>query len=176
MFDRKEADARYRNRHRATINKRIRDWKRKHPKRSRAQNAKYRKSHKVQITKYNKGYRKTHLNESKQYNAEYYKKHFGEYKARLRRWRKENPEQVGIQIHRRRTKATQAGGSYTTEEWKALRKRFGNRCLACRRRRRLTPDHVIPVAKGGTSNIDNIQPLCGPCNSKKATRTTDYRD
>ena len=49
-------------------------------------------------------------------------------------------------------------------------------CLCCNRRRKLTADHVIPVSKGGTSYISNIQPLCQPCNSSKGTKTTDFRE
>jgi 5-methylcytosine-specific restriction endonuclease McrA len=33
-------------------------------------------------------------------------------------------------------------------------------------------DTILTV---GTSFISNIQPLCGPCNSSKGAKTTDYR-
>ena len=74
-----------------------------------------------------------------------------------------------------RTRYT-AGGSYTLEEWKALLNFCGNKCLCCGRGDvELHADHIIPVAKGGTSNIDNIQPLCASCNSRKGAKTIDYR-
>ena len=51
-----------------------------------------------------------------------------------------------------------------------------NKCLCCKEKKKLTVDHVIPVDWGGTSNIENIQPLCQPCNSSKGNRRdTDYR-
>ena len=31
----------------------------------------------------------------------------------------------------------------------------------------MTIDHMIPLAEGGTSDWDNLQPMCTRCNSKK---------
>jgi 5-methylcytosine-specific restriction endonuclease McrA len=30
-----------------------------------------------------------------------------------------------------------------------------------------TADHAIPLSKGGTSDLSNLVPACGPCNSAK---------
>ena len=34
-----------------------------------------------------------------------------------------------------------------------------------------TVDHVVPKARGGTDHIENLQLLCGACNSVKGTKT-----
>lgn len=76
---------------------------------------------------------------------------------------------------RRRWRQRMNGGSYTEEEWNSLCERYDYKCLCCGKETKLTADHIIPVTKGGTSNIDNIQPLCLSCNRKKFNKTTDYR-
>jgi len=35
---------------------------------------------------------------------------------------------------------------------------------------KLTMDHIIPLSKGGIHRIDNVQPMCGSCNSKKSNK------
>lgn len=92
-----------------------------------------------------------------------------------RRWYEANPDKRAEYKHRRRTRKTQAGGSFTVGEWKALCEQYNNRCACCGQEKPLTFDHVIPVSKGGTSDISNGQPLCRSCNSSKSDKTIDYR-
>lgn len=61
-------------------------------------------------------------------------------------------------------------GTFTSQEWRALRNRYGNRCVICGERKPLGPDHIRPLSKGGTNWIGNIQPMCQPCNSSKRAR------
>ena len=96
--------------------------------------------------------------------------------ASSQKWKQSHPEVVNATSHRHRTRKTEAGGSYTAAEWKALVEHYGGKCLCCGRDNiKLSADHVIPVAKGGSSNIDNIQPLCKSCNSRKGDKTINYR-
>lgn len=70
------------------------------------------------------------------------------------------------------------GGKFSPNEWEALKRRYDFTCLCCGRKEpeiTLAADHIVPVSKGGHSYIDNIQPLCGPCNSAKRDKIIDYR-
>lgn len=67
-------------------------------------------------------------------------------------------------------------GKHTLQEWLALVRFCGSRCVKCgATNRRITKDHIIPVALGGSDRIDNLQPLCWECNSAKNLRAVDYR-
>lgn len=143
----------------------------------------YKETHSEQVRDANR----KHVAEKKEHYAEYHKrwreKNY-EYKAESdRRWRSNNPERVKdqrrVQNARRRALVVNAQGKYTPKEWRELKSRYGNRCLACGKTEpevKLTPDHVIPLSLGGSNSIDNIQPLCWSCNAAKQARSTiDYR-
>jgi 5-methylcytosine-specific restriction endonuclease McrA len=90
-------------------------------------------------------------------------------------YQRKNPEKVAIVQAKRRAWKMNSPGSFSLEEWKNLCELYGNRCLACHEEKLLTIDHVIPLSRGGTNTIDNIQPLCRSCNCQKSTKSTDYR-
>lgn len=78
--------------------------------------------------------------------------------------------------HMRRDVIKQSDNNFTGKEWLALLNKTGHVCLACKCTDcQLTPDHVKPLALGGSNDITNIQPLCLPCNVKKGAKEIDYR-
>lgn len=80
-------------------------------------------------------------------------------------------------VNRRRARLAQAEGSHTRQEWLALCERYGRRCLGCGASDRpLTRDHVVPLSLGGSDYIENIQPLCRPCNTRKKDKHVDFRN
>jgi 5-methylcytosine-specific restriction endonuclease McrA len=77
--------------------------------------------------------------------------------------------------HKRRARVLGNGGSWKPAEFAALCAKYRQRCLRCGKRRKLTPDHIKPVCRGGRNTIGNLQPLCLSCNCSKNARTIDYR-
>ena len=52
---------------------------------------------------------------------------------------------------------------------------YGEKCLKCGSNKNIQLDHIVPVVKGGSNDISNLQPLCKTCNTSKGTKTEDYR-
>jgi len=84
-----------------------------------------------------------------------------------RRWKKKNPERMAHLKARRYARKKNAEGFHTFEEWQELLKKYGWKCAHCGAENDITKDHIIPLSENGTDYIDNIQPLCRSCNSKK---------
>lgn len=61
-----------------------------------------------------------------------------------------------------------------SQQWTTLCALYGNRCACCGSPERLTPDHIIALARGGSNRIANIQPLCLDCNRRKWVRPVVY--
>lgn len=60
---------------------------------------------------------------------------------------------------------------YKTHQHTLYGKQEGN-CAGCGihfRFRNLTVDHIVSQSLGGTDHLDNLQLLCGACNSMKGT-------
>lgn len=92
------------------------------------------------------------------------------------RWLDAHPEVRKAGKHNRRAAERRVPGKFTGAEFKALCEKYGNKCLCCGSTGKLSADHVIPISKGGSNLIENIQPLCMPCNAKKHVATVDYRN
>lgn len=66
-----------------------------------------------------------------------------------------------------------AVGSHTFGEWETVKAQYNWSCKNCDKMEpeiTLTQDHIIPLSKGGSNNIENIQPLCKKCNSIKSNK------
>jgi 5-methylcytosine-specific restriction endonuclease McrA len=90
-------------------------------------------------------------------------------KKRYNRCRESILQNAHIQNSRRRG----AIGSHTFKEWNECKVKNNFTCKLCGKKEpeiKLTRDHIIPIKKGGSNFISNIQPLCISCNCSKGAR------
>ena len=95
-----------------------------------------------------------------------------------RTYRKSNLPKIRLLNAKRRARLSGATGNISLKEWEALKSFYANCCLSCGNHEShepMTMDHVIPISKGGSHTISNIQPLCRSCNSYKGLATIDFR-
>lgn len=74
---------------------------------------------------------------------------------------------------RAKTKGVPAPVAWTEMDyWRLYHIVQAARCALCGKKDGglLTVDHIVPISKGGSDDRDNIQLLCGHCNSSKGTR------
>lgn len=92
-----------------------------------------------------------------------------------RKWRRAHLASDLAKSALRRARIASCGGRFTASEWSAVKARYNDRCLRCWEEQPLHADHVVPITRGGSNSIENIQPLCSSCNRHKRQKTTDYR-
>jgi 5-methylcytosine-specific restriction endonuclease McrA len=157
-------------------------WNQEHPERVKASVRRYA----TRIVEKNpsvykersKAYRKAHHQKCVEEVQRYREQHREHAREVSLAWGKKHPEGAVAIVQRRRARKMNVGGTYTAEEWNSVCEKYNHRCLCCGEREpdiKLTVDHVIPISKGGINSIENIQPLCRSCNSKKSTKIIDFR-
>lgn len=163
----------------ACMNERTSQWQQKNRGRTNEIARNWRKNH----PNYLREYARENSEKIRQHGIQYRLEHGDPEKNReaVRQWRLDNPEKHIAKENRRRARKAGNGGTYTIDEWNTLLARYNNTCLCCGVKGedtglgKLTPDHVIPISKGGSNDIGNIQPLCFLCNTRKNDKTIDYR-
>ena len=134
------------------------------------------------VKAYRKEYNRTHKEKIAAASAAWYAANSALVVIRTKEWKKSNPDKADashrVCRHRRRARLVGNGGSFTDKQWEHLKAQYKHQCLHCLKVEleiKLEPDHVLPVILGGSSDIENIQPLCHACNCSKQSRHVDYR-
>lgn len=130
-----------------------------------------------EVKLYHKNYQRVYkrTGKYKQYEREYNRSESAKESHKKYHQTERGRATQAISRHRRRVWESSATGDYTQDQWLALCASYDYRCLACQEKKPLTVDHIIPLSRGGSNDISNIQPLCQSCNSEKGTRIIDYR-
>ena len=138
---------------------------------------------------YMKNYIKKWMKQQRKDNTDYairQRKLKREYAKRLdkkeiiKNWRHRNIKKILLWNRKRLLAKKGVIGTHTNEEWEYLKRYYDFRCVKCSVTEgelkeiwegtsfnKLTKDHIVPISRGGTDYIWNIQPLCITCNSKK---------
>lgn len=164
---------------------RMRQRGREYMRKKRAENPeKYRKEYRIwraknldKVKEATRRWRKNNPDKVRIMKKRYYERYSDKVKDRVKRWIKKNPEKKRFQSSLRAMRRKEAEGKFTYGEWERLKKQYGFRCPSCGRCEpeiHLTIDHIIPLVKGGSNWIENIQPLCKECNCKKHTQIKKF--
>jgi len=127
--------------------------------------------------KYNR-WRAAHIESARENSRKWHLNNPERTKENKSRYYKENPIQAAIEKSKRRSRKIIAGGFFSVKEFEELKDYYDDKCLCCNKKEldvKLTPDHVLPLSRGGDNTISNIQPLCKLCNCKKHSKYIDYR-
>lgn len=188
MFDKKSYDRKYFQEHKERINETARIRYKENSEKKRKAAIKWGKENVRKKRKYNKKWREKNPDKARRWCRENpekireldRKRYQRDYKKRLeydKRWQKANPEKVNFRNKRYRARKRKAKGSHTLQQWQEIKKRYNYCCVWCKKKEpeiKLTEDHIIPLDKNGSDFIENIQPLCQNCNSKKHTKIINF--
>lgn len=155
-----------------------RSWRANNKARVRELNKQHYEANREERKAYHRQYRREHPEYFREKIEEFRNDNPSYHRDYMRKWARANSDKITEQDNKRRAFKMGKSGSFTAKEWAELKQRYNYTCLRCGRCEphiKLTADHIVPISKGGWGTIDNIQPLCGPCNTAKHDNTIDYR-
>lgn len=151
----------------------------------------YRKQHyqlnKEHVSAVNKSWRERNLERVKENAKRYADENAEAIKEKARIYREANRESIRerrrLSYQKDKTKAysdrhiyrarkNNAGGKFTMDQIGELAERQKYRCVVCKGsiRKKYHIDHIVPLSRGGTNYIENIQLLCPECNLQKGAK------
>lgn len=87
-----------------------------------------------------------------------------------KKWRENNKDAVAAHNRNTKTRRESVAGSHSKSDIDALFARQNGQCAVCKAclvNNGCHVDHIIPIARGGSNYVGNIQLLCSPCNLHK---------
>lgn len=93
-------------------------------------------------------------------------------RAAKRRWFADNPAKMKEIRARRAAAKWGAEGTFTSDQLTEMLSKQDGRCPYCfKGLDKWSPDHMLPMSRGGSNWIENIQIICSPCNDDKNNLT-----
>ena len=169
------AKKKYHVAHRYDIIKKVSEWVGRNKARSNEIKRQWANGHRDYNRERGRKYRADNIESERARSIKYRTEHAVECGKRTRTWSRLHPEKIIAYKHKRKA-LEHSGGEFSAIQWKELCERFYYKCVSCGESKPLTVDHIVPLSKGGTNDIENIQPLCLSCNSRKHTNTIDFRN
>lgn len=176
---RREANRTYRARHAEKCRQLDREW---YQKNRETRLAKMRHEYHSHIEFYRKRGREKYQANAEKYAAlgrKWRRENYSKFKESHNKWRANNPDKAGS-VAARRAQA-ELDGNATPELIKAKWEAGDKTCLLCGdtidptlkapHRMSLTIEHLTPIARGGTHDLDNIDFAHFSCNASKGTKT-----
>ena len=145
-----------------------RAYKAAHAEHIQATQRAYNAAHKEERLASSKAYYVAHKDEIANHNRLYYEAHKEKVRIRKRTYRIANPDINRANVARHRALKRGALTTLTVAQWKAIVAAYKGKCAYCGAEpKKLTIDHVLPLARGGHHTTENVVPACLPCNSRK---------
>jgi len=139
---------------------------------------KYQEENKDKLKEYYKNYRAENREKVHIASRSWHLANAEKVYERQRKYRKENPDNGIVNSNNLRARKLGVSGKITENEWKLLKEKFAYTCPCCGEKEpfiKLTIDHIVPMSLGGCNTIDNLQCLCGSCNSSKGKNIANYK-
>ena len=179
-------------RHKERINKERREAYKQNPEKVIEQVKKYYEANKEEVRRrqrvwYSKN-RERILAERRAYHKQWYADNKERRQEQIKEYRRKNPHMAPAICQRYQARKRNFGGSLSTKQWGKIVEDQDSICKICLEKTKLTIDHIIPSNKWEEwskenkpsykfNDVENIQGLCGPCNSSKSDKiieiTTD---
>ena len=138
----------------------------------------YREKYPQKIKQKWKKWYKKNKEKKDEYNIKWRQENIEKCRVLSREWRIKNKEKARFKDKINEYRRRNCIGFHTLKNWEDLKEKYNYCCADCGMQEpfidqwypKLTEDHIIPITKGGSNNIENIQPLCHRCNSKKSNK------
>jgi 5-methylcytosine-specific restriction endonuclease McrA len=161
----------YQNR-KEEIKSRAKQWRLDNPERAREYDmAKHQRKRDAELARMRARYEKNREADIER-KRKAYRENVEENREKQRARYAENKEYFKPYQKARKARIRSSSGSFTAKEIKKMIKDQSCKCIYCKSdiSKNYHADHIVPVSKGGSSFIENIQLLCPTCNLRKGAK------